>query len=105
MPALVAPAAAPPPRPASLGVAITVTQKSAPDVLGIPGRRFLALVRAWQIPHAPFGRLVIARVDDVLSALAAHTSAANETDLDAAVAAELRARAARRGKSTRGARA
>lgn len=48
---------------------ILVNQKTAPEVLSFSSRRYLEIVRRKKVRHVRDGRLVIARVDDVLAAL------------------------------------
>lgn len=47
----------------------TVTDRTAPLVLGLEPRVFRELVAARRIRHAVVGRRLVARVDDVLEAL------------------------------------
>ena len=55
---------------ASLSVApITVSDLTAPSVVGLEPRHFRELLRVEDIPHAVVGRRVIARVEHVLSAI------------------------------------
>lgn len=51
---------------------ITVTQKTAPAVLGITRKKFLELIVRWSIPHACDGQARIVRLDAWLAALAQH---------------------------------
>jgi hypothetical protein len=48
---------------------ILITQATARDVLGLPRRRFLALVRERGIRHTKVGRLIVCRLDEFLAAL------------------------------------
>ena len=52
---------------------VTVTQASAPAVLGISSLKFRSLIRAWNLTHGRQGRLFIVRLDDFLAALAARS--------------------------------
>jgi len=56
---------------------VLVTQVTAPAVLGIPRRVFLALLKSRNIPFAKLGRLHVARLDDVLAALGLDTPSAS----------------------------
>jgi hypothetical protein len=54
---------------AALAVApATVTDRTAPLVLGLEPRAYRELVSRLHVPHARIGRRVVARVDDVLAA-------------------------------------
>jgi hypothetical protein len=46
-----------------------VSQRTAPAILGWNSRRYIAFVRRRDVRHVIDGRLVIARLDDVLTAL------------------------------------
>jgi hypothetical protein len=50
-------------------VPATVTDRSAPAVLGLEERAYRELVARERVPHALVGRRVVARVEDVLAAL------------------------------------
>jgi hypothetical protein len=54
--------------PASVGARL-VNQRTAPEVLGWPGRRFIDFVERKSVPHVVDRRLFIAKVEDVLRAL------------------------------------
>jgi hypothetical protein len=47
---------------------VTVTDRTAPLVLGLEPRAYRELVTRWRVPHARIGRRVVARVEDVLAA-------------------------------------
>lgn len=49
--------------------ALVVSDKSAPEQLGLSGRQFLAFVRALSVPHVKVGRRVLARADAILAAI------------------------------------
>jgi hypothetical protein len=63
---------------------VTVSQATSLAVLGVDGRRFRELVHARSIPHGRVGKLVVARVSDVLEALGLDEkpAPANETEPD-----------------------
>ncbi|HEV3189112.1 MAG TPA: hypothetical protein VGY54_01375 [Polyangiaceae bacterium] len=48
---------------------VTVTDQSAPAIVGLEARQFREFLRAERVRHARLGKRVIARVDDVLEAL------------------------------------
>jgi hypothetical protein len=58
----------------------TVTDRTAPLVLGLEPRVYRELVRAESIPHALVGRRLVCRVDDVLAALDLLAGATETTD-------------------------
>jgi hypothetical protein len=53
---------------------VTVTDLTAPIIFGLEARQFRDLVRLEKIEHARIGQRVVARVDDVLDALARITT-------------------------------
>ncbi len=48
---------------------VTVSDRTAPLVLGLEPRAFRALVERERIPHATIARRTVCRVEDVLAAL------------------------------------
>ena len=48
---------------------LMVTQRTSEAVFGIPARQYRELVRAEGIPHVRRGKLVLARVTDVVAAI------------------------------------
>jgi hypothetical protein len=48
---------------------VTVTDRTAPLVLGLEPRVYRELIARERVPHARVGRRVVARVEDVLVAL------------------------------------
>jgi hypothetical protein len=61
-------------------VPLTITDRTAPHVLGLEPRAFREFLVERSVPHVRLGRRVVARVDDVLEALglAAVTTEAGE---------------------------
>jgi hypothetical protein len=50
--------------------AVLVSDSTSLDILGLNARQFRDFLRAEQIPHAKAGRRTVARLDDVMGALA-----------------------------------
>ncbi len=47
---------------------VTITDRTAPLVLGLEPRAYRELVTRFRVPHARIGRRIVARVEDVLAA-------------------------------------